>query len=210
MTELLHEIFTGKRRMLPPGIMDAIWANTLHEIHAGELHVNNLYPETYSNTHFVGAYTLLHVACAFGAVQAVQDLLVANADSNLQCRDTGYVAMHFAVGFCRFPAPTPARIAICQMLPQKQWAAVTTFEKNTPLFIMWNGCDPDLFQWVIQQPRCDLSATNRTKQTVLDRLLRSGLSYDQKRLFVDMVLAEVAARKQWTPARAAWVVACVK
>ncbi len=75
---------------------------------------------------------------------------------------------------------------------------------------MWNGCDPDLFQWVIQQPRCDLSATNRKKETVLDRFLRSELSHANQQLFADMVLAEVAARKQWTAARAAWVVACVK
>jgi hypothetical protein len=61
----------------------------------------------------------------------------------------------------------------------------------------------------LHQPRCDLS-TNHKKESVLEILAQIPFSHANQRLFVDMVLAEVAARERWTPARAAWVVACVK
>jgi ankyrin repeat protein len=142
--------------------------------------------------------TLLHLACYHGEIHVVQQLLLLHANPSVEtegkCRP-----MHYAVAGLSRNA-----LEICKLLPVADLAHMDKFGLMPLLYpLKWHTYRkiPHLVQWIIQQPQCDVMKEHaRIMQYVRghETFIRS------------MVDEEVAARKRWTAARAAWCVAvCV-
>jgi hypothetical protein len=142
--------------------------------------------------------TLLHLACYHGKVDVVKQLLQLHANPSVETLYYRSRPMHYAA-----MSKSSNALEICRLLPAAEIAQTNKYGK-TPLFAALHRItiNKDLFQWMIQQPQYNVVANQAAIVRVL--VLRG------KETFIRMVDEEVAARKRWTPARAAWcAAACV-
>ncbi len=141
--------------------------------------------------------TLLHLACFHGKVDVVKQLLQLHADPSVETLCYKSRPMHYAA-----MSASSNALEICKLLPVTDMVE-TNIYGETPFFAALHRICmvPDLFQWMIQQPQCDVIAHYATIKRDLHR---------DPEIYISMVDEEVAARKRWTPARAAWcAAACV-
>lgn len=180
----------------------ALWKTVIASIQAGKLSPNAAKSR---------GYTLLHAATASHCdVSVMKQLLRLGADPSA-ADDFWRTPLHWTMLHAH------ARIAedtlnICRMLPVKDLNKRDTFGITPLFFLITESIDHQcsvvikslipVLTWTLEQPKCDLEAVGNDGRTPLEFCVGHS-----KYELANIIAAAIAARKRWTPARAAWIAA---
>jgi hypothetical protein len=169
----------------------AAWSRVLASIANHTLHVDVC---------SISRQTLLHIATFMGMVDDVRRLLELHANPSIP-ESSGWLPMHFAAIAAKC-VNNPTRVLdICKLLPPKDLAAKTN-NGLTPLHLaIMHAAGLEVIAWMADQPESDLEAEFDGRRPLdLCRVFR----YDEA---AAVIADAIAARRRWTPPRAAWIAA---
>jgi hypothetical protein len=201
LNDALEYIVNRRASDLDSPVGRRAWELVLAAVEAGEMAVNQTFQQRSNRT-------LLHFAAWHASAAVMRRLLELGASPSPRDAD-GYVPMHLAAASC-YDA-----LEKCKMLPAADLECRKDREDRgefySPLHfiaesvLIWcnepNGerC-LEVLQWMLDQPECPIHRRDGLGRTVAD-MFSSKSKYARP---LAMVRAAEAARRRWTPLRAAW------
>jgi ankyrin repeat protein len=179
---------------------DARWQTVIYAMEREGLCVN---AQTSAKSYYYlkAGWTLLHVAARQTNVTIIKTLLRLGAISSSES-ETKLRPIHMVVASRASFLQLPQCLEAVQLLPVSELAHVDVWGR-TPLHIAVECLNIRAVEWMLQQPQCCPEITDVKGRTAQD------YAFDIEILEAAFATG-MAQRWRWTPARAAWMAACMR